>query len=197
MAASAKPRWSELPPKVQQQIKEKQRAAKARKQRIKLQKYNKNRVPTLKSKATSNLTKLHPSSITMEQYFDACPGGCFRHPSITSTERCVDLILSLARAKQVVATCEDGSKLTMADFNYFIFAGTDAQIWSPRFYAKLAFEGFFTITSTHRGPSPIMLPELQPFYRCVRIACEQIPCSQGGAGVTRVMQFLLNLGVCF
>ena len=159
---------SELPPKVQQKILEKQLAAKARKQQLKLQKTK---------FTTPSSTELYPSSITMKQYCSACPAGTFYHPTFTAYEPYVDILLSLERNNEVVATCEDGRKLTMTDFNYFIFAGTDAQIWSPRFYAKLAFEGFFTTTSKHRGPSPIMAPELQPFYRCVRIACEQIPCS--------------------
>ena len=163
-STSPKTRWAELPPKVRQQIQEKQRAAKVRKQQLKLKKRQKVEAAAAKS---SPVKLVHyPSSITMQEYFDACPGGCFQHPSITATERCVDLILSLERSGSVIATCKDGTQLTLAQFNYFIFGGTGAQVWAARLYAKLAFEGFFTIT-TRRDYSTIMLPELQPFYRSV------------------------------
>ena len=163
-AKSTCTRWAELSPKVRQQIQEKQRAAKVRKQQLKLKKRQKVEAAAAKS---SPVKLVHyPSSITMQEYFDACPGGCFQHPSITATERCVDLVLSLERSGSVIATCKDGTQLTLAQFNYFIFGGTGAQVWAARLYAKLAFEGFFTIT-TRRNSSTIMLPELQPFYRSV------------------------------
>ena len=67
----------------------------------------------------------------------------------------------------VFAELKDGTELTIAHFNYFLFAGLE----SPRFYAKLAFEGFMTITTDGEdgeGGSPTrLLPELQPFYRSV------------------------------
>ena len=147
----------ELPPQVQQQIREKQLAAKARKQKLKSQKAK---------TTTSSSTESYPSSITMEQYCSACPGGGFQHPMLAAHEHNVDILLSLEASNTAIAVCQ-GRNLTLAEFNYFIFGGTDAQAWSPRFYAKLAFEGFFTTTSKHRGPSVIMLPELQPFYRSV------------------------------
>ncbi len=57
----------------------------------------------------------------------------------------------------------------------FCSAGTDEQVWSPLFYSRLAFEGFFTITTdsprpgtrrrADRGPDSMEpLAELQPFY---------------------------------
>ena len=65
--------------------------------------------------------------------------------------------------------------MTLATFSYFTFAGTYKQIWCPVLYAKLAYEGFFTITTGRdlsRGPAAPgherePLPELQPFYGVV------------------------------
>lgn len=47
--------------------------------------------------------------------------------------------------------------------SYFQFVGTERQIWDPTLMARLAYEGFFTITT---GRSRVIepLPELQPFY---------------------------------
>ena len=158
-------KWSDLTPDVQRQIKEKQQAAKDRKQQIKLHKRQQSVFDAAnKSKTTANPTNMYPSSITYDAYMSACPGGFFQYPSIAATFGNVDKVLWLERSGVVFAELEDGTELTVTDFNYFMFAGTE----SPRFYAKLAFEGFMTVTTGGEGGSPTrMLPELQPFYRSV------------------------------
>ena len=47
--------------------------------------------------------------------------------------------------------------------NYFQFAGPHAALWDATLNARMAWEGFFTITSGSRGQCQ-PLPELQPFY---------------------------------
>jgi len=59
-----------------------------------------------------------------------------------------------------------GTPVRLSEFQYFFFAGTQEQLWDPVFFARLAYDGFFTITTTQRGESQ-PLPELQPFYGVV------------------------------
>lgn len=47
--------------------------------------------------------------------------------------------------------------------NYFQFAGPHAALWDATLHARMAWEGFFTITTSSRGQCQ-PLPELQPFY---------------------------------
>ena len=64
------------------------------------------------------------------------------------TRPVVQLILRLEEENTVVG--EDrrtGESITLSDFNYFIFGGPEELQWSPAIYAKLAYEGFFTITT--------------------------------------------------
>ena len=52
------------------------------------------------------------------------------------------MILKLEKEGTVVG--EDrrtGESITLSDFNYFMFGGTEALQWSPAIYAKLAYEG--------------------------------------------------------
>ncbi|CAK9096143.1 Intraflagellar transport protein 57 homolog, partial [Durusdinium trenchii] len=72
---------------------------------------------------------------------------------------------------QVVGRFRDGSPVRLASFNYFLLlglmartnkSGPGAQV-DPIFLARLAYEGFFTIT-TGRGRDRKPLPELQPYY---------------------------------
>jgi hypothetical protein len=44
-----------------------------------------------------------------------------------------------------------------------MFAGTAEQQWDATLLAKLAYEGFFTITHSSRTGA-VPLPELQPMY---------------------------------
>ena len=38
--------------------------------------------------------------------------------------------------------------MSLAAFNYFVFAGKGLALWDPTLYARLAYEGFFTITTS-------------------------------------------------
>ena len=118
----------------------------------------------------------HRSRITLTEYFDACPHGRFYDPHLVASEPNVDLVMRLEADGTVIGHTGDGEPVTLATFNYFTFAGTDAQLWCPVLYAKLAYEGFFTITTSRRSRGPAAaegyaqepLPELQPFYGVVR-----------------------------
>ena len=52
----------------------------------------------------------------------------------------------------VIGRFQDGSPATFGHFNYFMFAGKDAEVWSPRLFARLAHAGFFTITTGCESP---------------------------------------------
>ena len=100
----------------------------------------------------------YPDRISSDSYFGACPGGRFRDPSLPPTAQSLALLLQLleveGREEQELNTC-----------CYFQFSGTEDDLWDATFNARLAFEGFFTITSySHRLRAPEPLPELQPFY---------------------------------
>ena len=94
--------------------------------------------------------------VTQDEYFSACPHGCFRDPSLPPRAASLDLLLRALEAGDEQA----------ADLNkccYFQFSGPERALWDPEFNARLAWEGFFTIT-TGRGGRIEPLPELQPFY---------------------------------
>lgn len=108
---------------------------------------------------------VYPKEISMREYFSACPRGKYSHASLEALEENITRILKLTAP---------GSSLSL--FHYFQFAGADSQVWDPSFYAKCAYEGFFTITSddprpggesevSHLEPEP--LAELQPFYSVI------------------------------
>jgi len=101
-------------------------------------------------------TSKHPASITRDEYFAACRGGLFRDPHLPPTEQSLELLLS-------VLTAGDEQARRLNTCNYFQFSGPDAALWDPVLNARLAYEGFFTITMSRRGTSE-PLPELQPFY---------------------------------
>eukprot|EP00434_Breviolum_minutum_P038155 symbB.v1.2.033837.t1/scaffold4260.1/size42279/2 len=158
---------------VQEHIREKQRQAQAKKKAKKSQDK-----PLLADDETDKPQRTH---ITMEEYFAACRGGVFRQDGFRASEEMVEHLLSLDFS-QVVGKFRDGTPVRLSSFNYFMFDGTDKQIWvrdlgifhqihlrpwvswqDPTFLARLAYEGFFTIT-TGRSRDRMPLPELQPYY---------------------------------
>jgi hypothetical protein len=164
--------FSKLSDEEKAAVRQKQQQAKARKQLAKQE-------ATLAKLAKDGHTMtegkdVFPSSITSDEYFNACSCGQFYDPSLVATEDNVELVLKLDADGVVVGTARSGKEVTLSDFNYFTFAGTDKQIWDPVIYAKLAHEGFFTITTRRNrqrsGSAPKdcenrePLPELQPFY---------------------------------
>ena len=148
--------FSSLTPAAQEAIRAKQRQRKASK---KLRK--KRHVPsTSRSDAHPDPPKdnTFPRSISKEAYFAACPYGVFRTELLTARVSSVDLLMDLLRRDVPL-----GDDCRLSQFNYFLFAGSEDECWAAELYAKLAFEGFFTIT--YEG---LPLPELQPFYSIVR-----------------------------
>ena len=95
--------------------------------------------------------------VSQNEYFDACPHGMFRDPSLPPTAL-LDLLLRALEA-------DDEQAADLNQCNYFLFSGPQEALWDAEFNARLAWEGFFTITS-RTGPRRQIepLPELQPFY---------------------------------
>ena len=115
------------------------------------------------SSSPSSLADSYPDKVSQQQYFDAAAGGLFRDARLTATVPSVDLLLRLLAqpGNAELRTC-----------NYFMFSGTAEQQWDPTLLAKLAYEGFFTITHQPRfGSEALPLPELQPMCDCVVICC--------------------------
>ena len=83
-----------------------------------------------------------PDSVSQSEYFAAASGGCFQDSRITATVSGVDSLLTCLTfpANAQLRTC-----------NYFKFFGSTEQQWDPTLLAKLAYEGFFTITHKMRG----------------------------------------------
>ena len=96
--------------------------------------------------------------VSQDEYFDACPHGMFRDPSLPPTAASLDLLLRALEA-------DDEQAADLNQCNYFLFSGPQEALWDAEFNARLAWEGFFTITS-RTGPRRQIepLPELQPFY---------------------------------
>ena len=94
--------------------------------------------------------------VTSDEYFSAAPHGRFRAPNLPPTAESLALLLHALDAGD-----KQAKQLSLC--NYFQFSGSLEQLWDPTFNARLAWEGFFTITSGSRG-SVEPLPELQPFY---------------------------------
>eukprot|EP00929_Paragymnodinium_shiwhaense_P081228 TRINITY_DN42472_c0_g1_i1.p1 TRINITY_DN42472_c0_g1~~TRINITY_DN42472_c0_g1_i1.p1 ORF type:complete len:403 (+),score=80.18 TRINITY_DN42472_c0_g1_i1:71-1210(+) len=109
--------------------------------------------------AVSEEIRLHPDKITMDEYFGAAPYGLFRQQDLSPTEENLELVLGALQRSD-----KQGEILGM--HNYFQFDGKAKKLWDPRFNARLAHEGFFTIT-TGRKKDNEPLPELQPFYSVV------------------------------
>lgn len=99
------------------------------------------------------------AEIKREDYFRACRGGRFRDPNLKATEKNLELLFRVLSAGD-----EQARRLNTC--HYFQFSGSESEIWDPRFNARMAYEGFFTIT-TSRWCSVEPLPELQPFYSVV------------------------------
>jgi len=106
----------------------------------------------------------YPRSITQEEYFDACPRRLFFHSQFQADKRSLDSLMSHVDRNAALGRDRRGLPVTPSEFQYYTFGGSLSQVWDPEFYARLAWEGFFTITTelNQRGPEP--LPELQPFY---------------------------------
>lgn len=100
--------------------------------------------------------------LSLEEYFGACPAGLFKQAGLRATEENLELLLGMD-FNQVVGRFGDGSPVRLSSFNYFQFDGSESEIWDPTFLARLAYEGFFTITTARRRQRE-PLPELQPFY---------------------------------
>ncbi|KAL1524355.1 hypothetical protein AB1Y20_019252 [Prymnesium parvum] len=122
-----------------------------------------------------------PRSISREDYLNACAGGLFRHPRFPPTEDCLAVLLRMLNgtdeqelelgpsmsawvAAHIIVPSQ---AILLNSCNYFQFSGSPAALWDPSFLARLAYEGFFTITASTgpRGEEMIEpLPELQPYY---------------------------------
>lgn len=113
--------------------------------------------------AQPTLSDQFPDTVSQTQYFAAASGGCFRDPRIPATVSGVDDLLKFLTfpANSLLRTC-----------NYFKFSGSAEQQWDPVLLAKLAYEGFFTIThKTHSSAGAVVepLPELQPMCANERV----------------------------
>ncbi|CAJ1437284.1 unnamed protein product, partial [Effrenium voratum] len=153
--ATATVSFGGLPQEVQEVIRAKQREAQAKK---------KARKSSERPLASEEARQRSPqrTQISMEEYFSACPAGLFQQRGLLASEENLERLLGLD-FNQEVGRFADGSPVRLSSFNYFQFAGTEDQVWDPIFLARLAYEGFFTIT-TQRFRERIPLPELQPFY---------------------------------
>lgn len=104
----------------------------------------------------------YPTRISLENYFGACPGGRFRDPNLPPTDKSLALLMTVLQAR-------DEQAQSLNTCNYFQFSGPPAAVWDATFNARLAWEGFFTITTESRGRGAAAgdrepLPELQPYY---------------------------------
>lgn len=104
----------------------------------------------------------YPTRIQKDEYFSACPEGLCCDPFLKAGESYVDLILLHTLTTK-----------NLIDYNYFMFCGSDEEVWDKTLFVKLAFEGFFTITipNEHIRPGKLLsnepLAELQPFYSVI------------------------------
>eukprot|EP00658_Telonema_sp_P-2_P043991 TRINITY_DN3186_c0_g1_i2.p1 TRINITY_DN3186_c0_g1~~TRINITY_DN3186_c0_g1_i2.p1 ORF type:complete len:327 (+),score=111.88 TRINITY_DN3186_c0_g1_i2:156-1136(+) len=154
--------FAQLSPEDQEVIRAKQAAAKQAKHRQRQRK--KPAAPEQPQQSSE-----YPSLISSEDYFGECY-GLFYDPSLQASEASLELLLSMMASGVPVAETGAGNQITLGQFQYFIFAGSWEQVWEHHLFARLAFEGFFVIT-TDRDPGrgnklgqPQPLPELQPFY---------------------------------
>eukprot|EP00937_MAST-01D_sp_MAST-1D-sp2_P002541 g2541.t1 len=181
------PDFEDLPPAAQQLVREKQKQKQARKAAARKTR-KKGGVVKGAAGELRDLAELRsfPTRMSMDAYFDSCPFGSFRDPSIEATEEHVALVMKLVDDDAVIGYIEQEqaqahepqqarpprpppTPVTLAKFCYFHFRGTDTALWDGTLYARLAYEGFFTIThgagraAGHERP----LPELQPHYSVV------------------------------
>ena len=150
--------FTSLDDATQAAIRETQRQRKQEKLQAKKQKQQKQ--PPVAAAAASD-EKDYPTLITEEAYFGACSGGRFRDPKLPPCDEALALLLRVLDAG-------DEQAKSLSSCHYFQFSGPAAAQWKPRFNARLAWEGFFTITArTGPGRTIEPLPELQPFYSVV------------------------------
>jgi hypothetical protein len=117
-------------------------------------------------KTSSSSVPDYPCRITSSDYFRACPFGEFFQKGLLASEANIELLLTLEREDASIGKTASDADVTLSKFNYFSFDGNPEQLWNHVVFARLAFEGFFTITTRRRGGvSP--LPELQPYYGVV------------------------------
>eukprot|EP01052_Picozoa_sp_SAG31_P027829 SAG31_NODE_2637_length_5336_cov_2.105977_9_plen_301_part_00 len=129
--------------------------------------------------------------ISSEEYFAASPGGRFRDPSLAPTEANIRLLFTVLNSHseqaRLLSSCNyfqfsvSGSfniqygcciairPDTFADHNHHHdrrSQGPEEALWSPKFNARLAWEGFFTITAKTGSDGQVEpLPELQVTYK--------------------------------
>lgn len=151
-----RPSFAALPAAEQEEVRRKQREKKLTKQGAK-----KASTDALNSDiVVHGAKKEYPDRISQDEYFAACPHRLFRDPNLAPTEANLQLLMSILRREEV----EGKARLNLC--NYFQFSGPMDTLWDPIFNARLAYEGFFTITNG-RGTRAEPLPELQPFYGVV------------------------------
>ena len=153
--------FASLPLATQAAIREKQRQRKHAKQQEKARRRAQSSTAAAAAVAATTAPLAaaaagFPTSITQDAYFGASPGGLFRHPSIRANLRGVDALLR--------ALGQEPPGQGLASCNYFMFTGSEDDQWDPVLNARLAWEGFFTITHGARKGRAVPLPELQPFY---------------------------------
>lgn len=166
MAAETQRRpFSSLSPEEQEIVREKQRLAKERKKASSDRGQELSDVVVGQVKVGDTEERDYPTKITEEEYFTACPRYFFTDATLMANEEGLEVLMRLVDGDNVIGSDRRGREVRLSQYQYFIFAGSQKQIWDPTFYAKLAFEGFFTITNQDRGGDP--LPELQPFYGVV------------------------------
>lgn len=153
--------FDDLSDEVRQEIREKQKQAQAKKKAAKLAK-----AEVDAPGAPMEEAKQYPTHLSKDEYFGACRAGLFRQNGFKATEANIDMLLNMDFS-QVVGTDRQGKSICLADFNYFQFEGSNDEIWDPTFLARLAHEGFFTITTGRFRGEREPLPELQPFYGVV------------------------------
>ena len=155
--------FRDLSPEEQEAVREAQRKKKlaklqAKKQTEQKHEEDKAEVPPPRDAALgADLPVVSRCTVTSQEYFAACPGGLFRDPNLPPTAEALALLLRVLNAG-------DEQARELSSCSYFQFAGNrSADVWDAAFNARLAWEGFFTIT-TGRGQRNEPLPELQPFY---------------------------------
>jgi hypothetical protein len=158
--------FADLPPGVQDEVRNKQRESKSDRLAKKKKKLSaRQNKPSIKTEAGTNLEK-YPTHITQQEYFEACPAGLYECKELICQQESVDILLKFVSDQVVVGRFRDGSNATFAHFNYFKFCAEDDSVWDPTLHARLAYEGFFTITTEAEKGSHMKIPltELQPFY---------------------------------
>lgn len=146
--------FTELADEAQQAI----RLAQTRRKEAKLRVRTEARLNRLKEVNAAGTGGPSRCTVTSNEYFEACPHGRFRDANLAPTVESLELLLR-------VLSGDDEHAQDLNKCNYFQFSGPAKALWNPRFNARLAWEGFFTITA-RTGPNRRVepLPELQPYY---------------------------------